>query len=94
MEKKIPSIEEFLASNEIQAEYNGEVDCEVYTKYEVRKLLVGFTKLHVEACKKAAYENAEVYQHKKEDAYDYPTAEHFSVTKNSILNSYPLENIK
>ena len=45
-------------------------------------MMIDFAKLHVEAALKAASENAEIT--------DYG----YSVDRDSILNSYPLENIK
>ncbi len=85
MEKKISSAEEFLKQ---KPWIHG------MSREDLSIAMIAFAKLHVEACKEEIYTKAEVYQHVKVDDYDYPTAEHFSITKNSVFNSYPLENIK
>jgi hypothetical protein len=67
--------------------------------------MIEFTKLHVQAALESAYKNSIMYKDLGEgedgkicyemgdifyDEYDYPIA----ISKNSILNAYPLENIK
>jgi hypothetical protein len=47
--------------------------------------MIEFAKMHVEAALKAASEKAEIVQHCT-PGYDY-------INENSILNSYPLDNI-
>jgi hypothetical protein len=78
--EKIPTAEEFFRKN---IDYVlSENDC----KEDVENAMIEFAKLHVEAALKAAGENA----HTK----DVPYTEDTEVDKGSILNSYPLENIK
>lgn len=52
-----------------------------------KDLMIEFAKLHVEAALKAASENAET-------RYIPYTDDEYEIDKNSILNSYPLDNIK
>ena len=57
------------------------------------KDLIEFAKLHVEAALKAASEKAEI----KDDGNinrNGDWSEYFVIDKDSILNAYPLENIK
>lgn len=51
--------------------------------------LIGFAKLHVEAALKAASQNANAYNKPKFEGDINPV-----VDLDSILNAYPLENIK
>ncbi len=60
----------------------------------IKSIVLKSTKLHVKAALEAAYNNHVIYQFKQVDRYDYPTSEHFSATKDSILNAYPETNIK
>ena len=53
------------------------------------ELMIKFAKYHVECALKSASDNAGVEQH-FELNYEYS----YEVDKDSILNSYPLENIK
>lgn len=80
---KIPTAEEFL--NEIK-----------YITYSTEEKLITFAKLHVEACKKEIIKNAKTdynYLGEGGEFEDIPIYEYF-VDKDSILNAYPLENIK
>ena len=52
---------------------------------EVERAMIEFAKMHVEAALKAAAENAEV---------NIPDYGDYEVDEESILNAYPLENIK
>ena len=68
---------------------------------ECKQLMIEFAKLHVEAALKEAYNNSEMRVSENDtneipsftDNYDdgYVT---ITVSKESILNAYPLENIK
>ena len=85
MENKIPTAEEFAWSQEedfktILAEANYQ---------EVYNLMIEFAKLHVEAALKDASENAEL----KYRINDISCNDKI-LDKNSILNAYPLTNIK
>ena len=74
----IQSAEEFLKNFHRQ---------ETHTLEEgVQEAMIEFTKLHVEAALKAAASDA----HTK----DVPYTDDVEVDKESILNAYPLENIK
>lgn len=52
-------------------------------------LMIEFAKMHVKAALEAAFENAKVITH-----YDVGGYASNDVVDTSILNSYPLENIK
>lgn len=62
---------------------------ETYLKGNAKSAMIEFAKLHVEAALKAASENAEAIAEP-----DYRGGEWYLVNKESILNAYPLENIK
>jgi hypothetical protein len=73
---------------------------ETYLKGNAKSAMIEFAKLHVEAALKAAAEKAITEKPKEQtqpitwnnvspDDYNY-----FDVDKDSILNAYPLENIK
>lgn len=76
---KIPTAEEFLKKN---IDYVLEIDA----KNDVEEAMIEFAKLHVEAALKAASEDA----HTK----DVPYTDDVEVDKDSILNSYSIDNIK
>lgn len=80
--KQIPTAEEFL---DLQHKTVPS------TKFDIRQVMIEFAKLHIEAALKASYDNAEI-----ENCGNPYDSEDDSkcVNKNSILNSYPLENIK
>lgn len=80
---KIPTAEEFFISK-LNPNATGGL-YKIETDYAI-KLGIEFAKLHVEAALKAAAENA-IAIPSEEDIEEY-------VDKNSILNAYPLENIK
>lgn len=77
--EKIPTVEEFLPKNS-----NG-----MYSRNEVETAMIEFAKLHVEAALKAASEGQI-----KKDIYMMTEHGESMNWKESILNSYPLENIK
>ena len=58
---------------------------ESHHKPDIEKAMIEFAKLHVEAALKAAYENIEYTEVDSSVPY---------VVEDSILNSYPLSNIK
>ena len=81
--KNLPTAEEFLRKN---IDYVlSENDC----KEDVENAMIEFAKLHVEAALKKASKKAKII----DVGIDYAIME-FVVDKSSILNSYPLENIK
>ena len=80
--KKLPTAEELIlktGSHEFWDNF-------YVVKEEIKDAMIEFAQMHVEAALKAAGENA----HTK----DVPYTEDTEVDKDSILNSYPLENIK
>ena len=65
-------------------------------KQESVQIMIEFAKMHVEQALKEASENAETdftYEGNGGEFEDQPIYNHF-VKKDSILNSYPLDNIK
>lgn len=82
----IPTAEDLFINYSINAEYDA---LSIETKEFIAETYRANTRLHVQAALEAAAENAEA----KEEALDYGTGEIW-VDKNSILNAYPLENIK
>ena len=94
--------EEFLQNHlEISYFFDDITESVVCYSDEVQKAMIEFAKLHVEAALKAASKNAYV------EYIDLDTNEIFDYTdvitdnnvgadvnKNSILNAYPLKNIK
>jgi hypothetical protein len=80
--EQIPTAEEFLPKNE-----NGR-----YSRNGVEKAMIEFAKLHVEAALKEASENGQAFVNGNgEWVSSNVTA---FINKGSILNSYPLDNIK
>ncbi len=79
--KDLPTVEEFLPKNE-----NGR-----YSRNEVEKAMIEFAKLHVEAALKEASKKAQIKYEYSGNVGEY--CDEF-VDVNSIINSYPLENIK
>lgn len=76
---KIPTAEEFF--NECELEYKS-----------IEDRAIEFAKLHIKAALEAASKNAKTYiETYSSPHYDEWDAE---IDKNSILNAYPIENIK
>ena len=80
--------EEFL-KNFNEEENN--IDKLYYDSY-VKKAMIEFAKMHVQEALRLASIEAEV-EHELSNPYD-PNSEYQIVNKDSILNAYPLENIK
>jgi hypothetical protein len=88
VENKIPTAEEFFFDYSVDDEYdNLSVNCKQEILYKATELI----KLHVEAALKAASEKVSLtdfaYEFLQEGAYD-------AIDKETILNAYPLDNIK
>ena len=93
---KIPTAKLILTGKET---YDSEYP--TVSKYDALEAMIEFAKLHVEASLKEAYNNSEMRVSENDtneipsftDNYDdgYVT---ITVSKDSILNAYPLENIK
>ena len=81
--KKIPTAEEFL----------GQDESGVYSEQDITKAMIGFAKMHVEQALKEASENVLL---SRSDSMIGGCPECFvdGVDSDSILNSYPLDNIK
>ena len=96
--EKIPTAEEFFDSSNLRVSYDTEYQ---YCKRAVMEKAIEFAKLHVEAALKEASENGMV-----ELSKDWITKQQtihpnqlvsmieIKINKDSILNSYSLENIK
>jgi hypothetical protein len=99
----IPTAEEFLQDSfTISHFYNDKYNRMSCFSDDVQEAMIEFAKLHVEAALKAASQNAEI-----DDFYVFGTSEDETrineydlnglkgkISKNSILNAYPLTNIK
>ncbi len=83
MKNNIPTAEEFL--KDLQHEYEETGEYKMYFAIDIPNKLKEFAKLHVEAALKEASENVII---------DYDIGGYSFVSKQSILNSYPLTNIK
>jgi hypothetical protein len=91
VENKIPTSEEFAERNQYDLESHDEggylgIDTKIFAEN-----LIEFAKLHVEAALKEASEKVSLtdfaYEFLQEGAYD-------AIDKDTILNSYSLDNIK
>ena len=83
MENKIPTAEEFLASKQYDwAEDINTTEC-----------MIEFAKLHCEAQAKIIAKNVKM-EDVGEVNSEWDWEEYYIVYKNSILNAYPLDNIK
>jgi len=85
--EKIPTAEEFL--KDLQHEYEETGEYKMYFAIDISNKLKEFAKLHVEAALKEAAYKSECYNKSK-----FPGDENWVVDMESILNSYPLTNIK
>lgn len=97
MKNTIPTAEEFALENMQGTDLQ-----------EIERALIGFAKIHVEAALQAANKNKKIElfvrpdrkgaKYKKVESgenYDiFGTIQMWKVNKDSILNSYPLTNIK
>ena len=97
---KIPTAEEFLKSKDYNLGGNEELADGVLTNNVIEDM-IEFAKLHVEQALEAAFNNSEMRVSENDtsetpsftDNYDdgYVT---ITVSKNSIINAYPLDLIK
>ena len=85
---KIPTAEEFLTISDEFEVLETRKQEEVVTK-----TMIEFAKLHVEAALKEASEKAKTFDVYNESCGDLECKVTF-IKKDSIINSYPLENIK
>ncbi len=86
---KILTAEEFLN----KYDYPSMRFCNVCMNFEqdLQKMLIEFAKLHVEAALKEASKSKSLCTSYTNDGLDY---KEMKLSKESILNVYPLENIK
>lgn len=83
--EKILTAEEFRLSKLIDSSH----------KWTEEEIMIEFAKLHVTAALESAYNNQVIQKNKKRlNEYDYADESHFEASKNSIINSYPLDKIK
>lgn len=85
--EKIPTAEEYLKESDTY-----DKDYPTISLYDAEQCMIEFAKLHVEAALKEASENAKA--HIDHNGEWVSTNVKSRVNKESILNSYPLENIK
>ena len=86
VEERIPTTEQLFESYSSSYQFE-EGDSEyLIDKEDFKEAMIKFAKLHVEAALKVASENASVYA--DEGGYSE------FVDESSILNAYPLDNIK
>ena len=78
---KIPTAEEFMESHNMSSSDNR------------KKILIEFAKLHVEAALKEASEKVTCSEETQYDEYDNAVLI-AKIDKDSILNAYPLSNIR
>ena len=83
----IPTAEEFIISTKLVVKFDNTQGC--ILEEELPSLFIEFAKLHVQAALKAADDNADV------TVIDVDmTGTIWGVDSETILNAYPLENIK
>lgn len=95
VEDRIPSAEEWLSNHKelssYDVAYHDEGGYQGVDENKLYKIMIEFAKLHVEAALKAASEKVELtdfaYEFLQEGADD-------AIDKQTILNAYPLDNIK
>lgn len=98
----IPTAEEFLQEHPLISHYyDDEQEWEVVPTEQVQQAMIEFAKLHVEAAKKEIAENSKIELSKNwvtKEQTIYPgeaiSPITIKVNQDSILNSYPLDNIK
>jgi len=95
----IPTAQEFIKSTELVVKFDNTNGC--ILEEELPNLLKNFAKLHVEAALKKASESRCInmlektwYEYSLEPGTTILARINITVDKDSILNSYPLTNIK
>lgn len=85
----LPTAEDFLQDHlQISHFFNEKYEKMTCFSDDVQQAMIEFAKLHVEAALKEASENVEIEDYDEHGQYSP------SINKYSILNSYPLSNIK
>jgi hypothetical protein len=88
----IPTAEEFIESTELIVKFDNTQGC--ILEEELPELFIQFAKLHVEAALKEASEKATVTPIDHEEISEGSFRPIWGVDDDSILNAYPLTNIK
>ena len=94
---KIPTAEDFLQEHpQISHFYDDKTNQMVCFSADVQKALIEFAKRHCQAQQEAILENVKTKQKKKINQGSSGSEYHYStiIDKNSIINAYPLDNIK
>jgi hypothetical protein len=95
VENRIPSAEEWLSNHKelssYDVAYHDEGGYQGVDESKLYKIMIEFAKLHVEAALKAALNNVEIEN--CGNPYD-PSDDSKCVSETSILNAYPLTNIR
>jgi len=99
MENKIPTAEEFFNKRSKELGFENWTNVIVNQEWEIIELLpIEFTKFHVEEALKQSYQKAELKEQAKDDEQicymENYMVNSYVLDKDSILNAYPLENIK
>ena len=81
MENKIPTAEEFLIKENLPTD--------ILSGDDINYAMIEFAKIHVKAALKKAAHKSQCYNKSK-----FPGDENWVVDIESILNAYPLTNIK
>jgi hypothetical protein len=87
----IPTAEEFLKNYKNDSDHYADQD---YSEDRLVKALQEFTKLHLEKCKKEISEKVKLKGWLADFACEFQESNSDGIDKDSILNAYPLENIK
>ena len=88
----IPTAEEFLKNYKNDSDHYADQD---YSEGRLIKALQEFTKLHIEECKKEVSEKVKLKGWLRDFAYQFlQESDSDGIDIDSILNAYPLENIK
>jgi hypothetical protein len=95
---KIPTVEEFLVKSDVFSKpeisnFNLVLhrDAHMQAQRNIKHAMIEFAKLHVEAALNAASESKSLCTAYTDDGLDYKEN---ILCKESVLNAYPLKNIK
>ena len=87
----IPTAEEYIENNMIDYWDGGSGQ---YKEDDVKKALIEFAKLHVEAALKQASKTSKTKRIKVGETINHYNINENVIDKRSIINAYPLTNIK
>lgn len=92
---KIPTAEELYDDFYNEQEKNNTLDGAIWEyKGDLMNMMNKFAKLHVQAALEAAYQNTIIEEQEIYDPLNGDSWNQYIVNSESILNAYPLENIK